>query len=157
VFVTSKMFHGNLGGIAGADAICQQAAAAAGLGGSWTAWISSSQVDAASRVTGFGPYYLVDGKTLVFNGSPALEPLAPIALDENGHEWSGVSGLYGAWTGSTSEGLRTYYDCADWTVDSFDEGTVGQPETKGETWGGGDPSLDDLDCGTWDSLICFEQ
>jgi hypothetical protein len=42
VFVTSGMFTGNLGGLAGADAICMTAASSAKLGGTWMAWLSTS-------------------------------------------------------------------------------------------------------------------
>ncbi len=42
VFVTSEVYNGNLGGVAGADAKCQMGANAAGLGGTWRAWISDN-------------------------------------------------------------------------------------------------------------------
>lgn len=42
VFVTSKRYDGNLGGVEGANEICQEHAEAAGLPGEYKAWISSS-------------------------------------------------------------------------------------------------------------------
>ncbi len=158
VFVTSTIFDGNLGGIAGADEKCANAAKAAMLGGVWKAWMSSSSVDAIDRISDVGPWYLVDGKTRVFNDKANLltAPLAPISLDERGHAWAGT-GYYGVWSGSSEQGTRdTHSDfCADWTSDSgIDDATVGDPETTTQRWGGGGAPLD---CTSESSLICFEQ
>lgn len=63
VFVTSAEFTGNLGGLSGADAICQEAADAAGLDGVFQAWLSDS-VDTPStrwKTLSLGPYFLLDG------------------------------------------------------------------------------------------------
>jgi hypothetical protein len=42
VFVTSTVYTGNLGGSAGADDKCQERADAAGLGGTFKAWLSAT-------------------------------------------------------------------------------------------------------------------
>ena len=48
---------GNLGGLAGADQVCQSLAKTAGAGGkTWRAYLSTSTVDAKSRI-GNGPWY----------------------------------------------------------------------------------------------------
>lgn len=44
-FVTSATGTGNLGGVAGADAMCASAATAAGLGGSWLALVAPANTD----------------------------------------------------------------------------------------------------------------
>ena len=51
VFVTSQTWNGNLGGVAGADAKCQQAAASvpAFAGSYWRAWISDNLGNTASN------------------------------------------------------------------------------------------------------------
>jgi cysteine-rich repeat protein len=49
VFVSSQMYDGNLGGLAGADAKCQALADAANLTGTYMAWISTNQHDRAWR------------------------------------------------------------------------------------------------------------
>ena len=56
-FVTSSNPKGgNLGGLAGADAVCQSLAKAVGAGGkTWHAYLSTSTVDAKSRI-GNGPW-----------------------------------------------------------------------------------------------------
>ena len=54
-FVTSaNPKGGNLGGLAGADAACQALARAAGSTKTWRAYLSTSTVDAKSRI-GNGP------------------------------------------------------------------------------------------------------
>jgi hypothetical protein len=49
VFLTSKVFDAKFGGLAGADAACQQLAEAAQLSGSWKAWLSTPDAAPASR------------------------------------------------------------------------------------------------------------
>ncbi|MCP3974444.1 MAG: hypothetical protein GY720_08120, partial [bacterium] len=51
VFVTSTQQNGNLGGLAGGDAVCEARATANTLGGTWRAWLSTSTVDAKDRLT----------------------------------------------------------------------------------------------------------
>ena len=62
-FVTSSNPKGgNLGGLAGGDAVCQSLAQAAGAGGkTWHAYLSSSTVDAKTRI-GNGPWYNFKGE-----------------------------------------------------------------------------------------------
>ena len=48
--MTSSSWNGNLGGLSGADAKCQQAANATGLGGTWVAWLSDSTHNAKDRI-----------------------------------------------------------------------------------------------------------
>jgi hypothetical protein len=66
VFVSSKLYDGNLGGLSGADSKCQALATAAGLTGTYKAWLSDSTTSAAYRLThASAPYVLVDGTTVV--------------------------------------------------------------------------------------------
>src|SRR5687768_15633144 len=72
VFVSSLRYPANLKaaggqatGIASGDALCQQLADAASLGGVYRAWLSDSTEDAIDHVQGTGPWYRMDGK-LVF-------------------------------------------------------------------------------------------
>src|SRR4051812_38795722 len=68
VFVTSIQQNGNLGGLAGADAICQTRASFAGLPGTYRAWLSTTAVDAEARFFhSTSPYVLTDGTTVVAN------------------------------------------------------------------------------------------
>src|SRR5215475_15549715 len=67
-FVTSaNPKGGNLGGLAGADAVCQSLARAAGAGGkTWRAYLSTSTVDAKTRI-GNGPWYNFKGQLIASN------------------------------------------------------------------------------------------
>src|SRR5438128_378688 len=60
-FVTSSNPKGgNLGGLAGADATCQALARAVGSTKTWRAYMSTSTVDAKTRI-GNGPWFNVKG------------------------------------------------------------------------------------------------
>src|SRR5262245_31188313 len=69
IFVTSKVYVGGLlGGLDGADAKCNERAAAAGLPRTYKAWLSTLTDSPSSRMTHLvGKYTLVDG-TLVASG-----------------------------------------------------------------------------------------
>ncbi|MCY1010507.1 DUF4215 domain-containing protein [Nannocystis pusilla] len=72
IFVTSKKFEGNLGGLSGADEECVMAATAAGLANeaSFKAWLSSQLNGPASRLDTqyLGMYVLTDGTPVAENG-----------------------------------------------------------------------------------------
>jgi len=104
VFVTSTTYNGNLGGLSGADAKCQTQADAAGLGGTWTAFLSSSTVSINNRIADHA-YYLIDEVTKVVDN---LADLLDDSLDHaiNKTEY-GVAPL--------SYPTYTYTGCTDWT------------------------------------------
>ena len=132
-FVTSATsVTGNLGGLAGADAICQRLATAAGHGQrTWGAYLSVQQdasngnrpTDARNRI-GTGPWHNA-ALVLVANNATELHARrgdAAIFLDERGQR------INGQWTnspqpvehdiltGSTAEGtLMAGMTCNDWT------------------------------------------
>lgn len=65
VFVTSTTHQGDLGGLTGADTICNGLAQAAGLGGAFLAWLSDGTGSPATRFDKTsGPYQLVNGITI---------------------------------------------------------------------------------------------
>ena len=64
VFVTAEQVSGTFGNdipggnnLAEADALCAASASAAGLNGTWSAWLSTSSIDAIDNVTGTGPWH----------------------------------------------------------------------------------------------------
>lgn len=105
VFVTSVFYNGNLGGLAGADAKCQERAGAANLGGTWKAWLSSNTVSAASRLSrSNNPYKLLDGTIIANNWAQLISTdktiLAPIRISElrtivNGYVWTNTNDIGG--------------------------------------------------------------
>lgn len=117
VFVTGSKWTGDtLGGVSGADAKCNQAAAAslhpAVQGRSFVAWISGSEKSAASRhVKGSKAYLLVDGTPVADDWTQLTSGYlrAPIALDENDEPVFGES----VWTGTNEDGTAAEH-CGDW-------------------------------------------
>ena len=115
IFASSTTSTGNLGGLTGADATCASLATAAGLPGTYKAWLSTSGNDASTRLSNANvPYYLVDGTTEVandWNGLTSGALLHAIDLDEHGISAGGQE----VWTGTTTSGLASGTDCAGWT------------------------------------------
>lgn len=68
-FVTSTTTAGNMGGIAAADNICQNAAVASGISGTFRAYISSSTTNAISRLGTASGWVRVDGKPIANSAS----------------------------------------------------------------------------------------
>ncbi len=82
-FVTSQVYTGNLGGIAGADAKCQMLADAAHLTGSFRAWLGNATVSASSRLAHPTlPYLLVDGTMVAKDWSGLTSGLLMHAIDQ---------------------------------------------------------------------------
>src|SRR5262249_38481758 len=66
-FVTSSNPKGgNLGGLTGADAVCQSLARAVGSTKTWRAYLSTSTVDVKTRI-GNGPWYNFKGERIAQN------------------------------------------------------------------------------------------
>lgn len=125
---------GSIGGLAGADAICQSLATAVGAGGkTWHAYLSTSSEDARDRI-GTGPWYnqrlqeiAADVDSLHEDEISRLEWFVEedpdgvgMVIDENG-ELVPLS-EHDIITGSTMEGtISEGQTCLDWTSDSADE------------------------------------
>ena len=111
-FVTSTTTNGSFGGLAAGDAICTARANAAGLSGTFIAYLSSSTTDAASRLAASRGWVRVDGApvadapTAFSNGSIVFPP----RLNEYGDD----VGTLSVYTG-TSLGAKTANRCLDWT------------------------------------------
>jgi hypothetical protein len=151
VFVTGTQYSGNLGGGAGADTICTAASEAVGLGGRWTAWISTATSDAFSRIQEVGPWYLLDG-TMVFTNKANLRtmPLAAIVVDEHGTR--GMGGR--AWTGTVLGAMHSESDCEGFSTAGISvTGTVGSVASVSNWTDNGAPGS----CSLLGSLYCFEQ
>ena len=88
VFLSSTNQNGNLGGLTGADRICQNLADADGslaAPGTYKAWLSTAAAPAAARLThATVPYKLVDGTTIATNWDDLTDRAlaAPINVTE---------------------------------------------------------------------------
>jgi hypothetical protein len=126
VFVSSMAYQAaNLGGLSGADAKCQALALQANLAGTFKAWLSDSQVSAATRLAHSAlPYVLVDGTLVASDWSQLTSgSLAhPIDRTETGGPppTGGVPGVLDAvWTNTKDDGtIYSITDCGDWSSPS---------------------------------------
>lgn len=156
VFVTQETYPGDLGGVAGADEKCGQAAKAANLDGGFRAWISDDDSSPALRFNSDefrGWYVLTNGHALVYGwaGLTSGEPLPePIMVSEQGNDLSPYSDF--VWTNTEVDGHSEHAaNCWSWSGPG--EGHVGRFTAKTEKW----TSYIELDCSlTPAHLYCFQ-
>jgi hypothetical protein len=104
---------GGLSGLAAGDAVCAARAAAANLGGSFKAWLSSSAGTASGRLTSQGPWVRLDGvKVADTKADLVLDGLfTTLNLAETGEYLTWLEG----WTGTDEDGSARSETCNDWT------------------------------------------
>jgi hypothetical protein len=154
-FVTSaNPKGGNLGGLAGGDQVCQSLAQSAGAGGkTWRAYLSTSSVDAKSRI-GNGPWYNFKGELIAQNvadlhtadknkisAATALteKGTAPNYLVRNaeGQATPATQPLqHDILTGTNEDGTKNADTCRDWTVgDASAKAMLGHADRLGRNPG----------------------
>jgi hypothetical protein len=174
VFVSSALYDGNLGGLSGADSKCQGLASAAGLSGTYKAWLSDSTTSAASRLTHASastPYVLTDG-TVVAQGWSQLvngvSLLHAIAKTESGGAPPVGSFQCGGsdptvWTNTDPSGkpLTASSNCSNWTSNAVAPGFVGVASFAQSPWWTEDcqsgPGLAQVTCADTAALYCIQQ
>jgi hypothetical protein len=156
-FITSKGLGdgANLGGLAGADAHCQQLAEAAGVTGkTWRAYLSTANENARDRI-GTGPWHNAKGEII----ATSLEELHSDAnkinkesgLTETGAMVKGRGdkpNMHDILTGSTSDGtVAQGQTCNDWTSNGEGAAIVGHHDRVGlrddaasKSWNSSHPS-----------------
>lgn len=157
VFVSSSVHTAALGGLGGADTICQNLAAAAGLSGAFKAWLSDDSSEVLTRfATSTGPYQLVNGTTIATSFADLTDGtlLAPIGMTEAGGAFGGSSDV---WTGTLANGKHfgaNFTYCANWNGSFFDTGPAGLATSMTSTWTqAAGPACD----GSVAHLYCFQQ
>ena len=164
MFVTSQTYSGDLGGVSGADAKCQEHACSAGLIGNFKAWISDASSNPANDFNRQGGCCL-DQEEFLLTGSPATRiainfpaliagnPLNPINKDENGVAIT--SGILNVWTNTNGDGTRrSSTDCQGWTSSSSAfAGTTGNASRNDTTW----TFFSNKSCAGSARLYCFQQ
>lgn len=156
VFVTTALYTGNIGGLAGADARCNTAASASTLarvkGRPFKAWLSTQATSAKARLThGAGPYKTPKG-TLVANDFAGLTSGALKAAIV--HSESGLDiGPADVWTGTTTAGdfAGDGTACNSWTTLSG-QGQFGRSDTTNASW----TAVGTQSCSTAAHLYCIE-
>jgi hypothetical protein len=125
--VSSALYDGNLGGLSGADAKCQALAQAAGLAGTYMAWLSDSQKSAAARLAHSSvPYVLVNGTVVAQDWAALGNGLShAINVTEKGgpppvgtYQCGGMYPMVWSYTQANGNqiGPRIYAgNCNDWT------------------------------------------
>lgn len=157
-------YNGNLGGIAGANTKCNTEAAAAGLLGTYMAWISltaNATNDPNSLFTGINgsyTYLLPSGTKVADNWADLTDATLDAAINENASGTSQTSG--NVWTNVTTAGARdgstsNTHGCATWgtalNTRSANVGTAGNTDNTWTDTGG------TATCDTTAYLYCFQQ
>ncbi len=152
VFITATTYSGAIGGLAAADGFCQSSAAAAGLPGTYRAWLSDGTTSASERVTDAGPWYSTRHERVFAAKADLAGSPAALIADETGATPSAPSA---AWSGSDTAGLTSSATCDGWTNASGElAASTGSGLAYDPSWGGGDVSAA---CNAKASLICFQQ
>ncbi|MBA2542299.1 MAG: hypothetical protein H0V17_21840 [Deltaproteobacteria bacterium] len=164
VFVTSTRFSGNLSGLEGADEKCESAASAAGLGGTFKAWLSTNSVSAANRHTRFsGPYHLVNDTVIALDFNDLIDGAIehPIDLTENGTSApaSTACGDRAVWTDTSGLGVQSVSNshCNDWTSgDTKIFGAAGNSAAMDMRWTE-DQACNSIPCNVQSPIYCIQQ
>jgi hypothetical protein len=143
VFITSTSSTANLGGISGANSICQSRANAASLGGIWKAWISDNTSSPSTSFTHSATPYALPNGDIVANDWAGLTSgnlLHQIDRDEFGNYLTLTEGICNAWTNTNADGTLSNTviggctgSCSNWTDGSSCTAPV-CPETGNNTF-----------------------
>lgn len=166
IFVTSAAFTGNLGGLAGADQKCSEAAKkiAGYAGRAFRAWLSDATIDAATRVPhGTMAYKRLDGTTVATSFADLADGTLnlPPALDETGKPIPGTDSDRSVWTGTDMTGKWDHAGdtCNDWSSDQLaNSGSYGDSQRTDFGWceiDGADPPSTSS-CNAQKHLYCIE-
>ncbi len=165
VFVTEGLYNGNLGGVSGADAICQDEAIAAQLPGTFKAWIADTDPSSAPAYRfSFDPndhYALVNGDVValslndIFNGSVLINTITCTAT--GAYPYPDDSAILGAWTNVTISGgqarVEDWASCGDWSTTTLVTGLIGHYGEVDSRW-----TLDgQASCWMSIPIYCFQQ
>lgn len=157
-FMTSATRTGNLGGLDGADALCQGLAEAAGLPGAYLAWLSDSTGSPATRFTrATVPYIRVDGEVIAQDWDDLTDGSnlnRAINLTEEGT--GGAIAPNQVWTSTGDDGEQQVNpeNCDDWTNGTAaSNGDFGLKSSIATSWTGSTSQA----CDNASRLYCFQQ
>lgn len=170
VFVSSVKYTGALGGVADADSTCQALASAAGLSGTFKAWLSDSVSSAGERLSHSpDPYVRTDGVQVAADWADLVSP--PLAnainVDEHGVELppdGNFSSTAYVWTGTLPDARSVGpWNCDEWTSsggrefkDNAIAGKANEPSQWTTVWASGGEAAT-FGCEYEFRLYCFEQ
>lgn len=150
VFVTSTTYNGGFALTNSADTNCAIRAAAAGLSGTWYAYLSYNGITLPyAGFTGSGPWYKMDGTTLIASNLADLTDGSigsPINQDEFGNSVSALSTVF--------IGMNTTQHCTGWTsIASTASAHTGLVGASTSLWSNSGTT----NCGSSARLYCFQQ
>lgn len=133
VFITKFAFSSDLDGLQGADDICQLAADAGGLTGTYKAILSDSIVSARYRLQIGGPISGVMGTLIAEDAQDFWD--GSLAAEIRGNEDGQPTDMKRVWSGSDFNGTSLGGNCADWTTAAMGSlGTAGNNNAVDTTW-----------------------
>jgi hypothetical protein len=153
VFVSSVTYSSDLGGLAGADAKCNALAAAAGLGGTYLAWLSDGVDSPDTRFAKIGPYVTVLSDVIAVDWDDLTDGDigTQIRYSEIGSSISDQVFTNVATDGTTQDATD---HCQGWTsADSGDSGNYGNTVSTQFGW----TNSGTIACGSMERIYCFEQ
>lgn len=151
-FVSSTLTTGNIGGLTGADDLCNKAAAAAGLPGKYTAWLSTTTVDAIDRITANGPWHLVNGTEVAKDKADLVKGTLAKRFDKDEKGNTPPPEEDRVWTGTGPNGRFSSSDCNGWGG-TGGKGLVGEAEQTNGGW----TSLVEESCTEVNRVYCLQQ
>ena len=157
VFVTSTTYNGNLGGLSGADAKCQERATAANLPGTYMAWISDAVDGPAARfMTKTGPYILVNGTKVADDWADLTDGTLDAAINRTETNVTPMNPIQ-VWTNTNIDGTPSSTDkhCVDWgnSMGGSNKGDFGERTVTDSNW----TKKGNAACNSVYRLYCFQQ
>ncbi|MBI5531166.1 MAG: hypothetical protein HY898_00520 [Deltaproteobacteria bacterium] len=166
VFVSDDAFTGNLGGIAGANAICVNLANNAGLSGTFRAWLGDdTHIATGPTSSPHGAYRLVDGTVVVADATNLNSP-GDLLHAINRTQWNqpvpatpGQCCDHAVFTGVVAaEHMSTGKNCDNWTNGASGEARMGSAiATIGNTWTSTCWSSNPSGCAAPAHIYCFQK
>jgi cysteine-rich repeat protein len=161
-FATSSSHTGDLGGLAGADAICNMLAQAALLPGTYMAWLSTGAESPSTRFTqSTVPYLVPDGNKVADDWADLTDGSLDFAV---GRTETGVNSVATAImcggsnrlarTGTTEFGTPGPSTCADYSSSLVDDlGLIGRSASNESFWS----NCGEVGCDVLLPIYCFQQ
>jgi len=161
-FVTMSAQNGNMGGLSGADAICQAEADAVGLTGTYLAWLADNTGSPDSRfstaIKGTLPIVRTDGTTIANNWADLTDGSIDAQMNYSVYGAKKETNVSITWTNVANDGtlFNSSNTCVDWT--SNNNADNGQTGTSTGTTDWTERSFSPTrDCQTRYQIYCFEQ
>lgn len=156
VFITAQAFAANFGSAFAADDVCQSVASAAGLGGTFMAWLSDSNTTPSQRFDHSSvPYALLDGTVIADDWNDLVDGQLYSAIDTTESVQPVDPDTTTVATATASNGTLNVFNghCNNWTsASSMYSTTVGNEENV-FSWS----ESGAVGCNTPVKLYCFEQ